>query len=282
MPPPRCFATLSMTKERDYVLGTHEDEIARLGLQHEVWRPRALEAWSRAGFTSGQTLLDIGCGPGYATLDLADIVGPAGRVIALDRSRRFLDALEAARSERGLKNIQTIEIDLDEGELPPVQAEGAWSRWVFAFVKRPRELLTRVRDRLKPGGTLALHEYFHYSTWRLTPRTPEMEEFREAVIRSWRDSGGEPDIGLDLPVWLRELGFEIRSLRPIIEVVPPTSAMWEWPKVFIETGLRRLVDLGYLTADRAVEISKAFAAREAEPYTLMVTPAVLEVVAVRL
>lgn len=270
-----------MSQERDYLLGTHDDEIARLAVQHQAWRSPALEAWRRAGFGAGQTLLDIGCGPGYATLDLAELVGPGGRVVALDRSRRFLQALEAMRSERGLANIETIEIDLDGPGFPALVADGAWSRWVFAFVKKPRELLSRVRDALKPGGSLALHEYFHYSTWRLTPRCPELEEFVGLVMRSWRDSGGEPDVGIDLPVWLGELGFEIRSVRPIIEIVPPSSLLWRWPKEFIEVGLQRMVQLGYLGSGRAVEISNAFAAAEAAPHTLMVTPAVLEVIAAR-
>src|SRR5258706_9610034 len=94
-----------MSPERDYVLGTHDQEVERLALQHRVWRPRALDAWRRAGFTVDQTLLDIGCGPGNASLDLAEIVGPGGRVIAIDRSRRFLAALEAGRQRRGLDNI---------------------------------------------------------------------------------------------------------------------------------------------------------------------------------
>ena len=113
----------SMSSERDYVLGTHDEEIARLGLQHRLWRPRALEAWRRAGFTAGQTILDVGCGPGYASLDLAEIVGRSGRVLAVDRSRRFLDALEAVRRERGLDQIETHEQDLDAGELPPASGE---------------------------------------------------------------------------------------------------------------------------------------------------------------
>ena len=59
--------------ERDYVLGAHQAELERLGLQHAVWRPRALDAWRRAGITRGQRVLDIGAGPGYATFDLADV-----------------------------------------------------------------------------------------------------------------------------------------------------------------------------------------------------------------
>src|SRR5262249_55936375 len=61
--------TMTPAAERDYVLGTHDAEIARLGLQHRVWRPRVLDAWRRAGLTSGWTAVDVGCGPGYASLD---------------------------------------------------------------------------------------------------------------------------------------------------------------------------------------------------------------------
>ena len=56
-----------MTADKDDVLGTHDEEIERLGLQHRVWRPRVTDEWRRAGFTTGQPRLGLGCGPGYAT-----------------------------------------------------------------------------------------------------------------------------------------------------------------------------------------------------------------------
>jgi SAM-dependent methyltransferase len=274
-----------MSHDRDYVLGTHDDEITRLALQHRVWRPRALDAWRRAGFTTGQTLLDIGCGPGYASVDLAEIVGPSGRIVAIDRSRRFLEALEATRARRGLDNVETLELDLDEADLPAAGADGLWCRWVFAFVKRPRDLLARVGGALKRGGVLVVHEYFDYSTWRLAPRSPEIEEFVRVVMESWRASGGEPDIGLDLSrrsaSGLAELGFETKTIQPIIDIIPASNFVWQWPKAFIQVGLRRLVDLGHLTSARAQVILKAFETSEAAPHTLMITPAVLEIIAVR-
>src|SRR5258706_12182820 len=103
-----------MAIERDYVLGTHDEEIARLGVQHGVWRALVLAAWRRAGFAAGQTIVDLGCGPGWAALDLADVVGPAGRVIAVDRSRRFLDALPAAARARRGSPISIEGRDLDD------------------------------------------------------------------------------------------------------------------------------------------------------------------------
>jgi SAM-dependent methyltransferase len=271
----------AMAQERDYVLGTHDEEIARLALQNRVWRPRALDAWRRAGLSVGHTVLDIGSGPGHAALDLAEIVGPTGRVVALERSRRFLDWLEAERAERGLDQITTHEIDLDQDRLPAVRADAAWSRWVYAFLKRPRDLLARVAEALVPGGVMIMHEYIDYSTWRMTPRIPEFEAFVQTVITSWRATGGEPYIGLELPRWLDQLGFDIRSLTPIVDVISPANYMWQWPRAFIDVGVRRLVDLGELSEAKGRAIRDAFAAGEAAPGTRMVTPTVVEIIAVK-
>lgn len=272
---------MSAPIEKDYVLGTHDEEIARLGLQHRVWRPRASDAWRRAGFTIGQTIMDVGCGPGYATIDLAEIVGPSGRIIAVDRSKRFLSALDSVRNERGIRAIEIFEQDLDEADLPATNADGAWSRWVFAFVKNPRKLLERVVKAVRPGGIIVLHEYFDYSTWRISPRSEAMEEFVQIVMRNWRESGGEPDIGLELPRWLAELQCEVRSLRPIIDVVPPSNFIWQWPKSFVEVGIKRFRELDMMTAEQGAGVSKAIAEAEASPNSLMITPSVLEIIAVR-
>ena len=269
------------TRSDDYVLGTHDEEILRLGLQHRVWRSRALEAWRRAGFRTGHTILDIGCGPGWASLDLAEIVGAGGRVVAVDRSRRFLDVLERARTDRHLPHIETVELDLDAGMLPALQADGAWARWAFAFLRDPRRLLEGVAATLKPGGALVVHEYFDYSTWRVSPRSQEIEALVQLVIRAWRDSGGEPDIGLDLPRWLRELGFDVRSTQTMVDVITPRDFAWEWPVSFVKSGVQRLQGLGYMTPETSEEALRAFAEAERRPGTLMVTPGVLEIIATR-
>jgi SAM-dependent methyltransferase len=270
-----------MATAGDYVLGTGDDEIERLGLQHLVWRPRALDAWQRAGFTVGQTVLDIGCGPGHASVDLAQIVGPSGRVLAFDRSPRFLDALRATARSRRLNQLTAQELDLGDADLPPVGADGAWCRWVLSFVKRPRDVLARIGAALRPGGVLVLHEYFDYGTWRLFPRCPDFEDFVRVVMESWRADGGEPDIALNLPLWLGQLGFGVRAVRPLVEVVPPSNFTWQWPKAFFHSSCRRLVELGHLTPDRARTMAAAFARCDAAPQTLMATPAVLEIIASR-
>ncbi len=267
-----------VSQERDYVLGTHDDELTRLGLQNAVWRAHSNAAWQRAGFTAGQTLLDVGCGPGWASFDLAEIVRAHGRVVGVDRSRRYLDALEAGARARGLAHVEAHERDLDTQELPDVAADGAWARWVFAFVSEPQSLLERVVDRLKPGGALVIHEYVDYRTWRLSPRNAAFEEFVSEVMASWRATGGEPDIAMDLARWLPAMGCTVEA-RVITEFVRPESFWWEWPRAFVAIGLQRLVDLGRVSEARAAEMRAAFAEAERIDGAFLLTPAVLEIVA---
>src|SRR6185436_11078143 len=95
----------------DYVLGTGSDEAVRLGLQHRLWSAATHILWERAGIQPGQTVLDIGSGPGHASLDLAQIVGPAGRVIAVDESATFLKQLHDQAQSRKQQHIAHDALD---------------------------------------------------------------------------------------------------------------------------------------------------------------------------
>ncbi len=271
-----------MKRERDYVLGTHDEEITRLGIQHDVWRARAHEAWQRAGFGPGQTIIDVGSGPGYATVDLAALVGHDGRVIAVDRSRRFLDALDARLVDRGFENVKVIESDLDEVQFDEAIADGAWCRWVLAFVGNPRRLLERIARALRPGGVFVSHEYFDYASWRALPPNSHFNDFVKLTIANWRNSGGEPDIGLSVPGWAEELGFRIESMKPLIDVITPNDFAWQWPTSFMTTGLDRLESLGMVEAEKATMIRAALKEVAESPHSRMITPGVLEVVARKL
>ena len=100
-------------------------------------------------------------------------------------------------------------------------------------------------------------------------------------MKSWRADGGEPDIALELAIWLGELRFEIKAMRPIVDVVPPTNFVWQWLKTFIHVNRQRLTKLGHLTAEQSAGIAEALEEVERTPHALMVSPAVLEIIAVR-
>ncbi|HUO78639.1 MAG TPA: methyltransferase domain-containing protein [Steroidobacteraceae bacterium] len=265
--------------ERDYLLGTHDAELERLGLQHRLWRARVLEAWRRARLGPGQTVLDVGAGPGYAALDLAEIVGRSGRVVALERSRRFLDALVARAAARGLAQLEVRETDVVSGEFGVAGADAAWCRWLLCFVSDPRAVLARIRAALRPGGVAVFHEYLDYRAWALSPPCPPHERFVGQVIASWRAEGGEPDVGRSLLGQLIEAGFRIEGTRLHVEFIAPDDPFWAWPVAYVEVGSARFVELGLMSAPEAHELIAAVRAAEARPETRMLTPPVLEVIA---
>lgn len=271
-----------MATEQDYVLGTHDEELTRLGLQHDVWRPVVLDCWQRAGITAGSRVLDVGAGPGYATVDLAEIVGPTGEVIALERSSKFVEAMREAVRARSLTNVQIHELDLVTDDLPRGSYDFSWCRWVASFVSDPSLLIKKLGDVMPKGSIAIFHEYGHYETWRFFPRLPMQERFREHVIATWRESGGEPDSAPALPSLLSDSGFVIRSARPHIFAVRPNEYMWQWPAQFIEVYLPRLQEMGRIDQKFADQVRADVAGAEANPNSLMITPLVLEIVAEKL
>jgi ubiquinone/menaquinone biosynthesis C-methylase UbiE len=127
-------------------------------------------------FGPGHTIIDVGCGPGFASLDLAELVCPSGRIVAVDQSARYLHALAARCAQRGVTNVAAHQLDLDATRLPATGVDGATCRWVLTFVKQPHDVVRALADALRPGGAVAVHEYFDYGTSRTSPRCVELEE----------------------------------------------------------------------------------------------------------
>jgi ubiquinone/menaquinone biosynthesis C-methylase UbiE len=263
----------------DYLLGTHDEELIRLGLQHQVWRRVVLECWKKAGITNGKRVLDVGAGPGYAAMDLAEIVGPKGEVVALERSAKFVAAAEAASRQRKLHTLRVHQLDLMESEVPEPHFDFSWCRWVLCFVSEPELLVRKIAGALREGGVAVFHEYVEYKTWSFLPPHPIHEKFVEAVMKSWRASGGEPDIGKKLPALLTGNGFSIRSMTPHVFAITPRDEMWKWPATFIQSGAERMKELGQIDSAFITRLRDEFAAAEKEPDTVMITPLVLEIIA---
>ena len=270
-----------MTTETDYVLGTHDEEVARLGLQHRVWRSVVTDCWERAGLTRGSRVIDVGAGPGYATADLAEIVGPTGAVLAIERSARFLAVARERCAQRGLTQVEFREGDLMELSLGDVRFDASWCRWVASFVSSPQTLIEKIAGALRPGGIAIFHEYSDYETFRFMPMKPALENFCTEVMQSWRASGGEPNIARQLPPLLTAAGFRVIDIRPHVRTVSPREYTWQWPTRFIEINLARLQELGRVTPEWVAEVRQAFQETETNPDAWFTTPMFLEIIARR-
>lgn len=259
----------------DYIIGTDDAEVKRLGLQHSLWREAALGAWRRAGIRPGMTVLDLGCGPGYASFDLATLVGPEGKVVAIDQSAHFLDALMRGAEARGITNIETRKASIGSLDWPADAFDAVWTRWVLCFLPDPEAALAGINRSLRPGGCFVSQEYVDYRSFRMEPAEPVFDRFVDAVEASWRHFEGDPNIARRFPKAFAGLGWLIEEMQPEIHAARPSDAIWHWPASWLEESPRRLVELGFLSEADAGEFLAFVAARNADPDSLLMTPCVL-------
>ncbi|MEE1784065.1 methyltransferase domain-containing protein [Streptomyces sp. SP17BM10] len=174
----------------------------------------------------GQALLDVGCGPGTITADLAELVGPSGRVVAVDTSAEVLEQAAAYVAGRGLSNVVFEVADVHrlshrDGEFDVVHAHQ-----VLQHVADPVAALREMRRVLAPGGVVAARDVDYASmTWY--PEAPALDDWLALYRRTARHNGGEPDAGRRLLSWAREAGFaEVTATATTWTFATPERCTW--------------------------------------------------------
>ena len=108
---------------------------------------------------SGQTVCDIGCGNGFYTLQLAELVGPTGRVLAVDIQNEMLRLLADRAKEAQLANIESILGTPTDPRLPAGSVDLILLVDVYHEFSDPEPMLKSLRRVLKPDGRIALAEF---------------------------------------------------------------------------------------------------------------------------
>ena len=168
-----------MSDNTTYYLGTNDEEINRLALQHTLWRPILLSALARAGLSRGHSVLDAGAGPGFVSMDMADIVGPEGKVTAFERSDLYSHFLSQQIKARGHKNILVKQGDIEKDSFGEAQFDFIFVRWVFAFLNDPIAALDKLTHTLKPGGRLIIFEYHDWGAMNFMPQNPLLDDVKK-------------------------------------------------------------------------------------------------------
>lgn len=236
--------------EREYVLGTGEDELARLALQNRLWSDVSVQAFRRSNLTIGHRVLDVGCGPGYASFDMAQIVTRHGKVLGVDESPTFVDEANAMAKARRAEHFEAICGDVQQ--LDTVLAghepfDFAYARWVLCFVPDPDAVVRGIANALAPGGRLAVQDYFAYASMTMAPRRKSHDRAVEATVRSWTGHGGDPDVGARLPELFAKHGLRLDEIRPHLRVARGSDSMFAWPNTWWRTFGPKLVAMGELS-----------------------------------
>lgn len=272
---------MSARDEKEYALGANAAEILRLGVQHRMWAASAMALWERANIRAGQTVLDIGCGPGYTSIDLAGVVTSRGRVIAVDQSELFIEHLRNRQKLLGDTTIDPRVGDVQKLELDKASVDAAYQRWVLCFVSDPEAVVRGVAHALKPGGVFAIQDYIHYEGILLSPPSDPFRRFISVVAEAWRGHGGDTEILLRLPAMLEKHGLTPIHIAPLHRVARPGSQLWTWPTIFIDTYGPRLVEEGRLTRAEHDALVADWQKHTADPNAFFVSPPMADIIAVK-
>jgi len=132
------------------------------------------EALARQAYPSGARVLDVGCGFGDSTIEIARRVGPSGEAVGVDCAPNFIAAAEAEAREASVANAKFIVADVQKDDLRgPYDA--AFSRFGTMFFMSPVAALRNVRRALKPGARLTM------IVWRRREENPCMYEAEVCV-----------------------------------------------------------------------------------------------------
>ena len=268
--------------EEPYLLGTDPEEGRRLETQHRLWSREAHDLWDRAGFGPGDRLLDLGCGPGFASVELADRVGAGGHVLAVDESPRFIETLVREGQRRGLSQLAARVEQVESLRLESGSLDGAFARWLFCFLPDPAPVVERVVSGLRPGGRFVVWDYLNYRATKLHPSSPACDRVLEAVEESWRLTGGDLNVGARLPGLLAGAGCSVVDLVPIVRFARPGTELWEWPTGFFFGYVPRLVEAGLLTEAERRAFEAEWHEREGDPGAFLSPPPMVGIVAERI
>jgi ubiquinone/menaquinone biosynthesis C-methylase UbiE len=193
-----------------YLMGHNDRERRRLALQASILAPLTEQLLIRAGIGDGMTVLDLGCGVGDVTLIAARLVGPQGRVIAVDMDEAGLAAAEARARVDGLDNISFVGANIDEYR--PEGAHAVVGRHILIHAADPLATLRHARGILHEGGVAAFQE-FDFSQFPFAyPPFP----LRDSICRVFIDFFGRigrGDTGARLYHLFVEAGFPAPDCR---------------------------------------------------------------------
>jgi ubiquinone/menaquinone biosynthesis C-methylase UbiE len=179
---------------RTYALGHSEGEFKRLEMQAALIRDLTADVLRRAGIGPGMRVLDIGCGVGDMSLLAADMVGPSGLVLGVDRSADAIAVAERRAVATG-KCYWTrfAEMEIDEFSAHET-FDAVIGRLILMYLPDPAATLKRLSGHLRPGGVVAFQE-MAMTTARSVPEGPQFRKCRSWIVETFERAGFETDMG---------------------------------------------------------------------------------------
>lgn len=205
-----------MTLERYAIRGGVEGR-ERLRILSRVMRPTTLALFDRIGIRRDARCLDVGCGGGDVTLDIARVAAPQGSAVGTDIDETKLALARAEASDQGVRNVEFRNGDAS-GSLGSAEFDVVYARFLLTHLSDPAACVARMREAVRPGGLVVVEDvdftgHFSY------PASAALQRYIQLYSGTVLARGGDANIGPRLPSLLLDAGIE----RIGMNVVQPSG-----------------------------------------------------------
>jgi SAM-dependent methyltransferase len=246
----------------------------RLRLLSEVMGPSTRALLAEVGVTAGSVCLDIGCGGGDVTRELARAAGPGGRAIGVDLDEIKLDIARRESAEQGISNVAFEARDVTTWE-PVEPFDIAYARFLLTHLVDPGRLISALHRHLRPGGVMIVEEV-DFRGHFAEPDCPALDRFVELYTKSVQARGADPNIGPRIPGLLREAAFEDVRMR-LVQPVAMEGGIKLLTCATLESISETLLEGGLISEDELRGTIRDLYAFARDPHTVLGGPRVFQV-----
>ncbi|MBX3313577.1 MAG: methyltransferase domain-containing protein [Actinobacteria bacterium] len=252
-----------------YTHGHHESV-----LRSHTWRTAANSAAHLLPHLApGQRLLDVGCGPGTITVDLADRVAP-GAVLGVDASADVIAQAAGIVGERS--NVTFAVADVYALDHPDASFDVVHAHQVLQHLTDPVAALREMRRVLAPGGVLAARDSNYAAFW-WSPDEPRLDRWLSLYHAVTEANRADADAGRHLLAWAHAAGFtDVAYSSSTWTVATPEDRAW-WgglwaDRVTSSSFATQAVDYGLATTDELADLAVGFRTWATSPDAIFVIP----------
>ena len=209
---------------RRYILDGSDEDLRRLLGVADATRELARSAFRRVGMQEGWHAIDCGCGPIGGLAVMAEMVGPAGRVVGVDFSE---PAIERARSVVAALELGNVELFAgDIHEIGPAAVGGpfdlAYTRFFLMHQPDPVRTLSQIARLLRPGGWIVAQEPLRSPPPRSHPHLDALGAYWDLAYQVLERAGGVPHGAVDgLAGSARAAGLDVVDVNGSFPIVDP-------------------------------------------------------------
>ena len=262
----------------DYIIRGGRPGYERLQLLARARWPDTRAFFERIGVAPGMKCLDLGCGSGDVTVELARLVGSDGHVTGLDMDGVKIELARERAANQGLANVDFVSADVTRWREERVY-DLVYCRFLLQHLREPLDLLRRMWEAVRPEGAVAVEDC-DFDGLFCDPANDGFEFYKCYYSLALERRGGDPAVGRKLHRYFREVSGDFPGLTLVHPIYPDGEG-----KVIafltLQASADAIVSEGLAAreeVDAALETLRTFSE---DPSTLVAEPRIFQVFSVR-